>query len=68
MLIRERIKEKAKQLGAAVCGIGSIYEENDPQRDPKSILPNAKCIIGFGKAAKACGIGEMGMSGWTKGS
>jgi epoxyqueuosine reductase QueG len=50
MLTSESIKEKAKQLGAAVCGIGKVYEEKDPQRDPKSILPNAKCIIGFGFA------------------
>ena len=48
MLTSESIKEKAKQLGAAVCGIGKVYEEKDPQRDPRSILPNAKCIIGFG--------------------
>ena len=48
MLTAERIKEKAAQLGAAVCGIGAVYDEPDPQRDPKSILPNAKCIIGFG--------------------
>jgi len=50
MLTSERIKAKAKELGAAVCGIGRIYDEPDPQRDPKSILPNAKCIIGFGFA------------------
>ena len=50
MLTSERIKEKAKQLGAAVCGIGKVYEEKDPQRDPRSILPNAKCIVGFGFA------------------
>lgn len=50
MLTSEQIKEKAKQLGAAVCGIGKLYEEKDHQRDPKSILPNAKCIIGFGFA------------------
>ena len=48
MLTAEIIKEKAKQLGAAVCGIGQVYEEADPQRDPRSILPGAKCIIGFG--------------------
>ena len=48
MLTAEIIKEKAKQLGAAVCGIGAVYEEADPQRDPRSILPGAKCIIGFG--------------------
>ena len=50
MLTSEVIKEKAKQLGATVCGIGKIYEEENPQRDPKNILPNAKCIIGFGFA------------------
>ena len=50
MLTSLDIKKKAKELGAAVCGIGSIYQESDPQRDPKSILPNAKCIIGFGFA------------------
>lgn len=48
MLTSESIKAKAKELGAAVCGIGRIYEETNPQRDPKKILPNAKCIIGFG--------------------
>ena len=48
MLTAEIIKEKAKQLGAAVCGIGAVYEEADPQRDPRSILPGAKCISGFG--------------------
>ncbi len=50
MLTSDIIKQKARQLGAAVCGIGRIYEEPDPQRDPRSILPNAKCIIGFGFA------------------
>ena len=50
MLTSELIKARAKELGAAVCGIGRIYDEPDAQRDPKSILPNAKCIIGFGFA------------------
>lgn len=50
MLTAEIIKQKAKELGASVCGIGKIYNEKNPQRDPKSILPNAKCIIGFGFA------------------
>ena len=50
MLTSELIKEKARALGATVCGIGKVYDEPDPQRDPKSILPNAKCIIGFGFA------------------
>ena len=48
MLTSEMIKQKARELGASVCGIGRIYEEPDPQRDPRQILPNAKCIVGFG--------------------
>ena len=50
MLTSAFIKEKARELGATVCGIGKIYDEPDPQRDPRMILPNAKCIIGFGFA------------------
>lgn len=50
MLTAEIIKQKAKELGATICGIGQIYDEDNPQRDPKMILPNAKCIIGFGFA------------------
>ncbi len=50
MLTNEFIKNKAKELGAAICGIGKIYDEPDIQKDPKMILPNAKCIIGFGFA------------------
>lgn len=50
MLTAEFIKQKAKELGATVCGIGRIYNEADPQRDPRMILPYAKCIIGFGFA------------------
>lgn len=46
----EFIKKKAKELGATVCKIGRVYEEENPQRDPKMILPNAKSIIGFGFA------------------
>lgn len=50
MITAEIIKAKAKELGAAVCGIGSldIFEGENIQKDPKMILPNAKCIIGFG--------------------
>ena len=48
MLTSQDIKTRALQLGAALCGIGRIYEEQDPQRDPRSILPSAKCLIGFG--------------------
>lgn len=50
MLNNEQIKKIAKDLGASVCGIGSIYDEPNIQRDPKMILPNAKAIIGFGFA------------------
>ncbi len=50
MLTAEIIKAKAKELGATVCGIGKIYDEPDIQRDPLMILPEAKCIIGFGFA------------------
>ena len=50
MLTSLDIKKKAKELGATICGIGKIYEETNPQRDPRSILPDAKCIIGFGFA------------------
>ncbi|MBE7012409.1 MAG: hypothetical protein E7415_07025 [Ruminococcaceae bacterium] len=50
MITSEIIKQKARELGATVCGIGKIYTEENPQRDPLMILPNAKCIIGFGFA------------------
>lgn len=50
MLTSEQIKAKAKQLGIPVCGIGTLdaFEGEDIRRDPKMILPNAKCIIGLG--------------------
>ena len=48
MLTSESIKTRARQLGAAVCGIGKVYDEPDAGRDPRQILPGAKCIIGFG--------------------
>ena len=50
MLTSAEIKAKAKELGATICGIGKVYDEPNPQRDPRMILPNAKCIIGFGFA------------------
>lgn len=50
MLTSEFIKEKARELGATICGIGRVYDEPDMQRDPKMILPDAKCILGFGFA------------------
>ncbi len=48
MLTASDIKKRAAELGAAVCGIGRVYDEPDPQKDPRSILPGAQCIIGFG--------------------
>ena len=50
MLTAQMIKEAAKELGATICGIGRVYDEPNIQRDPKMILPNAKCIIGLGFA------------------
>ena len=50
MLTSDIIKQRAMELGATVCRIGKVYDEPDKQRDPKMILPNAKCIIGFGFA------------------
>lgn len=50
MITSDFIKKKAKELGATVCGIGRIYEEPDEHRNPLMILPEAKCIIGFGFA------------------
>ncbi|MBR6765129.1 MAG: hypothetical protein IKM06_01460 [Clostridia bacterium] len=50
MLTSDFIKRKAFELGAAVCGIGDIeeFKAESLQRDPKAILPSARCIIGFG--------------------
>ena len=50
MLNAEFIKQKAKEFGATICGIGNpeLFKGDDPQRNPYSILPNAKSIIGFG--------------------
>lgn len=50
MLTAEMIKSRAFELGASVCKIGKVYEEANPQRDPRMILPSAKSIIGFGFA------------------
>ena len=47
MLTAEYIKQKALEYGATVCRIGKVYDEPDIQKDPKMILPSAKCIIGF---------------------
>ena len=50
MLTAEYVKKKAIEYGATVCRIGRVYDEPDIQKDPKMILPAAKCIIGFGFA------------------
>ncbi len=49
MLTAKMIKEAAEKHGACLCGIGSLdaFIGEDIQRDPKMILPGAKCIIGF---------------------
>ena len=49
MLTSKYIKEKARQYGADLCGIGDIalFEGCDPQRDPRKICPQAKAVIGF---------------------
>lgn len=50
MLTSQLIKERAKLFGADLCGIAPIsrFCGVNPQRDPKSILPNATCVLGFG--------------------
>ncbi len=50
MLTSEMIKAKAKAFGADLCAIAPIerFEGLHPQRDPKSILPSARSVIGFG--------------------
>jgi len=50
MLTSEIIKAKAIEFGADIVGIGDIkyFDGTNPQRDPKSILPNATCVIGCG--------------------
>lgn len=48
MITAEYIKQRALELGAAVVGIGKIWDEPDERRDPLMILPAAKCVLGFG--------------------
>ena len=50
MLNRKIIEEAARELGAAKFGVGdlSLFDGEDPKRDPKFICPNARCIVGFG--------------------
>lgn len=48
MINSERIKQKAREYGADLCGIGDVrlYEGSPPQRDPRFILPKATAVIG----------------------
>ena len=50
MLTRELIRKRALELGADLCGIGDIhlFEGSPAQRDPRQVLPDATCVIGFG--------------------
>lgn len=50
MLTAESVKNRCFQLGADLCGIGDIalFEGTDPRRDPRLILPDARCVIGAG--------------------
>lgn len=50
MLTSKLIKEKAREYGADLCGIADIsrFAGQNPQRNPKMILPDATCVIGFG--------------------
>ncbi len=49
MLNAQIVKQKALEYGATLVGIGDIsrFAGTPPQRDPKQILPHAKCVIGF---------------------
>ena len=46
----QEIKAIAKQLGADICGIGSIdrWEGAPLQMDPRQIMPKAKSVIALG--------------------
>ena len=52
MLTTELIKQKAREFGANLCGVGelSLFDGEDPSMDPKQILPAARAIVGFGFA------------------
>lgn len=48
MITSEMIKQKAKELGAVLCGIGDIelFRDVAPEHNPLSVLPKGKCVIG----------------------
>ena len=48
MINSDIIKQKAKELGAVLCGIGDIelFRDIAPEHNPLSILPKGKCVIG----------------------
>lgn len=50
MIKSEFIKQKAYEYGAAVCGIAGIdrFKDEAAERNPKSVCPKAKSVIGFG--------------------
>ncbi|MDO4548693.1 MAG: 4Fe-4S binding protein [Clostridia bacterium] len=62
MLTRDLIRKRAFALGADLCGIGDIalFEGSPIQRNPKCILPNATCIIGFGFRVPKALYDQMG--------
>lgn len=49
MLTSTYIKERAREYGADLCGVGDIhlFEGTPPQRDPRRICPKARAVIGF---------------------
>lgn len=47
---RDTIEQEARELGAAVFGVGDLklFEGEEPCRDPKLVCPKAQAIVGFG--------------------
>ena len=50
MLTRDDIEAAARAQGVAAFGVGglSLFDGEDPRRDPRLICPKAQCIVGFG--------------------
>lgn len=48
LISTEEFKKKALEIGADLVGIGSVdrYDGTPANRDPRYILPTAKCVIG----------------------